>query len=463
MNAYSFPITRLLTGLAICATLPIPAASAAGPLDSRTQSAPINHRIPISPAKKLLNGIVEIDPQGKEFPLWLTSHSFYETPATIKARWTKNNTGTNYAKWVLVETGAKKTVASGTVKALTKPNGTANFDVDLGKVLPKYNESSADHVYELRVTSADPSVSSGKRFSVQATLTHKHRSSRRSAPAEDPYSCGYSADGYKRVVSLAIPEMTVHNTTNTSGENSDELFFQVARLGPKTASAQMRLPDAKTNYRAPTGATVDVFSWKNEDGKAVSSPVMWVGEMRHGETVTLVVNALEDDMDNLKDIKNGVIIAMEAVAKIAGSMPSNPYAAIVAAAAGVVASVNKGFVPDIDSDDMIGAFGVQFSNRCGRIQSRWVTYDTATVNGQTVSSSFLDTATHATLPARLTAMYAEDPKTKSGFSPTGWDYGEYTQVGESDAFMWRALGTSKANYTFVVLGMTAMPVKTRAG
>lgn len=82
--------------------------------------------------------------------------------------------GVRYGHGVLIETGAKKTVASGTVKALTKPNGTAYFDVDLGKVLPKYNESSADHVYELRVASADPSFSTGERFSVKATLTHKY-------------------------------------------------------------------------------------------------------------------------------------------------------------------------------------------------------------------------------------------------------------------------------------------------
>lgn len=465
MNASTLRPTRLLTAVAIAATLPMSAIATAAPLHSKPQAAPIKLKPGINAptAKKLLNGIVEIDPQGKEFPLWLTSHSFYETPLSIDARWTQNNTGTDHAKWVLIDTANKKTVASGTVKALTQPNGTAKFDLDLAKYLPKYNEGKSDLVYELRVYSADPSFASGERPSAHATLTHKHRSSRRSAPAEDPYKCSYSANGYRRVVSLAIPEMTVHSTTNTQGENSDELYFQVARLGPKTASGQMRLPSAHDNYRAATGATVDVYSWKNENQQGVAAPIMWAGELRHGETVTLVVNALEDDWDNLKDIKDGVILAMEAVATIAGSM-NNPYAAIVAAAAGVVASVNEGFVPDIDGEDFIGSFGVQFTNRCGWIQSSWVTYDNATIAGQGVSSSFLDVSTHASLPARLTAMYAEDPKTKSGFSPTGWDYGEYTAVGPADVFFWRANGTSGSNYTFVVAGQTAMPVQAvRAG
>ena len=435
--------------------LPLPDADAAPKrrIDRRSRVKRVNPRVKNRvPMRTLVNGVVHVDPVGKEFVSWHASLNFVEAMPKLSVRWSKNNTATDYAKWELHEKIGSKThfVASGEVSPISTVSGKREFDIAPISFLPKFNNGPKDKVYQLRVFSRDKGKAN-LRPSVHATLTHKRKATGVKPPA-DPFKCGYRKDKHVRAVSVVIPNMTVNKTSNTPGDSGrDELYFNIARLGPGLGSSQHRTPGADDYYEAHKGANVDVFGWKNKNQKQVAAPTMYFGQLAHNQKVTLSIVAREQDNAQLKSIKQGVITALHGVAAVGTAVGG--WGVVVAAAAEVVASLNEKFVPETDGHDFIGNLGVQLTNQCGRIKMDWFTYEQATVGGEIVKSEFIDPVHHDKLPGRQTVMFKSGGGL-SGFSPTGWDYGNYTLTGDHDAFFWKLSGTSGSRYTFVVLAQT---------
>lgn len=403
---------------------------------------------------KLINGKVQVDPVGKEFPTWLESHAYVETPQKIKVKWFDNDNATEVAQWELYEEGSwDKPIASGSISPLEKANSSRTFTLRLADFLPKYNTSDEAKTYRVRVRSSPDELAAANQISTTATLTHLAKSSGSTGAApEDPFTCSAVKKKYERVVSLYSTAVGVASTTNTPYEGADELFFHVMQVGPGGLQSAQQVPGGGDAYKVVAPNVYDISSWRNKDGDQVSAPLLWAGNMKHGDEVTLGVLALEDDWDNLKKTKNGIIDAMTKLASSAGAIPY--VGPTIAAVAGGVAVVNELYVPDIDEDDLLGGFGVRFTNRCGRIQTVWVTADSQ--HGGKTTSQFLDFATLDQIPSgAMTAMFVSD--SNEGFSPSGWDYGDYAYVGEHDPMHWLTLGTSNSAYAFTLLASTAIP------
>lgn len=456
-------ICTRLAFLALATSIVLPAAATAGPARRGPQpSAKVNPSVKrgLPKAKKLINGKVQIDPiSGYEFTEWMDRYEFKETPAELESRWFDNAYATDSAEWVLRKEGDPHPIASGALSPLKKPGSTKIFTIPVGQFLPKHNDGDESRIYVLQVRST--SGPGSRHVSKVATLVHKTKSSRSGPPPADPFKCGTLPKRHERVVTLRVPQIKAIASTNTKGEGADELFFQVMRVGPASYESHHQVPGGNQAYKVVAPNTYGPFGFVNKDGVSQDPPLLWAGRLRNGQTVALGILALEDDWDDLKSIKNGVILAMRAVA-IAGKAVGGVYGDTIAAVATGVAEVNQKYVPNIDSDDLIGGFGIQFKNVCGRIQTTWVTNDSQQ-NGLT-QSMFVDSTTLTEIPqGAMNVLFASDPNTNDGFSPSGWDYGEWTFVGEKDEMYWATMGTSASAYAFLLDTKTAVPVPERGG
>jgi len=452
----SLPSTlRIACALSIAMVIPGTSALAA-PTSPATHRAPIKGKYGGPKARKLLNGKVEVDPVGKEFVAWYDRLEFEEAPLHLDARWSENNAATKLANWQIHEVvgGKNVWVASGEVRPIKTVDGMMTFDLEPAALIPKYNTSAKNRVYLLRVYSEDVDVS-GLRPSLAAKLIHKPKGSN-TIPPEDPFSCGYSADKYERAVSITAPFVTVHNTSNTAGDNNgqDELEFRIAQWGPGVYTH---------DYTLPEGETVNVYTWHDDDDKSLATPTFLFTNLKHGESTTVTVLATERDNGNLKAMKDFIIAGHQVVSVVGKAIGG--WGVVVGAAADGVIAANELFAPDTDSNDYVGHFTVVFENRCGRIKSTWYTLGTGSLGGEIVSGKFPDPSTHpgvAEFDGRSVSMY-KSKDDNSMFSPGGWDYGDYSPVGADDAFHWVTKGTSGLHYTFVLLAQTNFPLGTGAG
>jgi hypothetical protein len=402
-----------------------------------------------SPAVPLLNGRIEVDPGcASEFPQWTQTLEFFDRPDKICVRWS-DKSPVEWARWELYkdlpgDTPSQK-IASGDVPAVTLPNSSASFKIQLKDFLPLHNGGDTKQKYFVKVQSKVKLSDTKTRSASQATLVHKPKGGQPVPPLGNPYSCN-GGDKYKRQVTVEIKTMTVNQTSNTSGDGDrDELYFSIGRLGPGTATKQSRLPSSDDYYEAPNGETVTPgpHGCTNQDQKFVTHPILYKGTLAHNDVVDLAVAAQEQDNSDLKDIKNGIITAMHAVAGVAGAIGG--YGAIVAAVAEGIAGAAQ-LLPNTKNHDFVGFVGVRLTNKCGYIQTTWTTFASKTIpDVGTLTKEFGDVSTHDKFESRL-AVLAAAPS----FWPDGVDYKEYEYTGNSDQFFWIANGTSNSKYTFVL-------------
>ncbi|MFO0632332.1 MAG: hypothetical protein U0168_05730 [Nannocystaceae bacterium] len=404
--------------------------------------------MPKLPTEAMVNGKVEVDPGcASEFPHWTSLLEFYDRPARLCVRWI-DKTPVEWARWELYKDlpGANDAkIASGEVPAVTLPNSSAQFKITLEGLLPEHNTGTTDQKYFVKVQSKAKLSDAKTKAAARAVLLHKRKAGEPVPPPDNPYDCGSAPDQYEREVVLDIPRMTVNQTTSTSGDGDrDELYFSIGRLGPGTSSGQKRLPSADDYYEAMNGMTVSPSGWTNKDQDHVAAPKLWQGKLKHNQVVDLTVTAMEQDNSDLKDVKNGLIDAMHAVAAIA-TAAGGAYGAIVAAAAEAVAGGAQ-FIPNTAHHDAIAFVAVRLTNKCGHIQTTWTTFESKNVSGiGTLSNEFLDVTTHEDFESRLAVV-----STTNQFWPNGVDYGAFEYAGTTDEFWWIANGTSSSRYTFLL-------------
>ncbi|HWB81631.1 MAG TPA: hypothetical protein VG755_42005 [Nannocystaceae bacterium] len=401
---------------------------------------------PGSLPQHVINGRVEVDPGcASEFPHWTSKLEFYDRPDRVCVRWLDKKP-VGWARWELYKDNPSSPndmkIASGLLSSGSLSGTSASFQIKLDNLLPLHNGGKSDQKYFVRIQSKlddEPKAMSAN----AATLVHKPKAGEPVPPQANPYSCGSSPDNYKRKVVLELPKMTVNQTTNTSGDGDrDELYISIGQLGPGTTSKQKRLPSADDYYEAKNGKTVSASGWTNQDETHVASPVLFNGTISHGQVVDLAIAAQEQDNSDLKDAKAGLIDAMHAVAAVATAVGG--YGLIVAAVAEGVAGAAQ-FIPNTKNHDFIGFVGVRLTNKCGRVQTAWTTFESKKISGVgTITNQFLDVTTHDGFESRLAVM------AESQFWPDGVDWGGYEYVGMSDEFWWIANGTSNAKYTFLL-------------
>ncbi len=415
---------------------------------------------------KLLNGEVRVDPVGKEFVSWLDRLEFEIAPNELAARWSELNRTATFAKWEIHEVVGKKKVfvASGELSSIPQVGAHKKFDIEPAAVMPMHNDGPKDRVYELVVYSGDKADQMWP--SLGTTLVHKRRGST-APPPEDPFTCGAGKAKHARSVALTAPSMVVHNTSSTAGDGSqDELEFRVARWGPANKNMSYSLPGGGVGYALNQGAHIDVFSWHNDDDDSVPAPAFLMENLQHGESVAVSVLAIERDNVHLKKIKEFIILGNEIVAEVAPLFGA--WGEVVGKAAEGVVDANKLLAPDTDKHDYVGQFNVVFENRCGRIKALWYTLGPGQLAGEPVFAGFLDPAVHPEtnkFDARTVSMY-KPLDDNGGFSPSGWDYGDWRPVGSDDPVLWVTQGTSGLQYSFVLLAQTnhsTAPAKKRRG
>ncbi|MBX7083432.1 MAG: hypothetical protein K1X88_29765 [Nannocystaceae bacterium] len=420
-----------------------PLALAQGPTIQPTQG-----NLPKLPTEAMTNGKVEVDPGcASEFPQWTDLLKFYDRPNRICVRWL-DKSAVEWARWEVYRdvTGPNDVkIASGDVPAATLPNSSAHFQIVLDELLPLHNTGDADQKYFVKVQSKAKASDTATKPSIRATLVHLRKAGEPVKPPGNPYSCPSQPDAYEREVVLDIPRMTVNQTTSTSGDGDrDELYFSIGRLGPGTSSGQKRLPSDDDYYEAHNGHTVGPNGWTNKDQDHVAAPKLWQGKLKHNQVVDLTITAMEQDNSDLKDVKNGLIDAMHAVAAIA-TAAGGAYGAIVAAAAEAVAGGAQ-FIPNTTNHDAIAFVAVRLTNKCGNIQTVWTTFESKNISGVgTLSNQFLDVTSHEDFESRLAVV-----STNNLFWPDGVDYGAFEYAGTSDEFWWVANGTSSSKYTFLL-------------
>lgn len=411
-------------------------------------------------ARKFLNGEVHVDPVGKEFVSWHKRLEFEVAPNTLKARWSELDRSADFAKWEIHEIVNRKKVfvAAGELTSIPEAGGQKGFDIQPAAVMPKYNDGSKDRIYKLVVYSGNTEAQMWP--SGATTLVHKRRGST-APPPKDPFACGSGNASHARSVALTAPSMVVQNTSSTAGDNNgqDELEFRVARWGPANKNMTYKLPGSGGGYALKEGAHIDVFSWHNDDDDSVPAPTFLMENLEHGESVAVSVVAIELDNVHLKAIKDFVILGNEIVAVVAPLFGG--WGKVVGKAAERVVEANKLLAPDTNKHDYVGQFNVVFENRCGRIKALWYTIGPGQVSGEPVFGGFLDPSVHPEtnkFDARTVSMFKPGDD-NGGFSPSGWDHGDWRPVGSNDAVLWVVQGTSGLQYSLVLLGQTNVSTK----
>ncbi|MEW5770256.1 MAG: hypothetical protein AB1831_07805 [Pseudomonadota bacterium] len=458
------PVSRVrgtgLAAMACAALLLLPGTAAAAPDTpaSRLKAGPVS-KLPKGVLDHLLKGgRVEIDLYGAEFVNWQSELSFYDTPnINASGRWRLVEVQPVWAKWELYKKAnnaqGRVTLASGSFPSL--PDDSADialFKINLANYLPPHNNNATAQEYFLSVFSK--TTPGGKPIEARRTkLIHLPKGQQVTPQPADPYACG-SGVGKERRVTLEIPQLTVQKTTSTSGDGDrDELYITRARLGPGSYSGVMpRLPGADDYYEAKSGKTLkhgpsnsppNIVPWTNQDEQFVDHPVLLNLVLKHGEIVDVEVNLSEQDNEELKDIKTGLITAFTGIAAVAGSVGGYGYIVAAVATAGAGAS---GLIPATAFHDQIAQFTVRFSNQCGYVQTVFVAPKSVDFGeAGKATMNFLDIQTHQSFNQRLSVLSIQDQ-----FWPNGVEWGPYLPVGNADEVWMQANGTSQSKYTVLV-------------
>lgn len=429
-----------MAGLMLLASTP----AAARPSTTKLPTTPTQ----IGTVIKIVNGTALVGTScAPEFPDYDHSVSFFERPTSICVRW-ENREPVASAVWELWKDkpdAADQKIATGNLPASSLSGGThSTFNISLSS-LPKFNETSKNQRYYVKIISKKNARDTNTLSSGRGLLIHKPKSQQPQPQPDNPYVCNPSPDKYVRTVQLMIPKMTVNQTTSTSGDGDrDELYFKVDRLGPGTDHGAKRLPGDDDYYEAYQGKTSDK-KWTNQDEEKVARPSLWQGKIKHGQKILLGITAMEQDNSNLADIRNSLIDAFNQVVQTA-LHTNNSYGAIVAAVAAALLA-GSSLIPQTRGHDFVGYVGVQLENRCGNVRLVWTTFKEWKVGGiGTLRNDFPD-SNFQSLESRL-VVHSLPP---SGFqNPAGVDWGDYQHKKLKDAFTWRANGSSGSQYTFTL-------------
>jgi hypothetical protein len=389
-------------------------------------------------ANTIMNGTVHVAKlpcTSNEFPPdWKKVLHFAENPQFVCVRWSSKSP-TVWAKWNLykvIGNGPDEKVGSGDVPAATLGSPISSFQIPVQPALPQFNTASTAQKYNV-IISSKKANNDRVYSSLGAVLVHDPK------PALDnPYNC---TSGPTRRVELDLPWMVVNRTSNTPGDGDrDELYFHFKWKKGGDGGVK-RLPSADDYYEAKNGKdTKKGFTNRNE--LHTPRPVFWSGLIKHGETLQVDVNAMEQDNSDLKSIKAGIIAAMAVVAAVAAAT-GTIEGAIVASVAGGVAGLTAAFVPDTDGHDQIGWLRVRVKNQCGYIQVVWVTKSEIETEGDDIKNEF---KVDDNLEGIESHLIVHD--TRNLFWPNGVDWGGHTPAGLADEFWWDAAGTSNSDYSF---------------
>jgi hypothetical protein len=398
-----------------------------------------------SQAVPLVNGKAEVAllpcNAGGEFPTaWAKELAFVEAPQNLCVRWI-DKTVTEKANWELykvIANAADQKIADGEIAPATLAGSSSKFQIELRPPLPKLNTNTSNQKYRVVVKSKKQLSGSLVNPSLAAILVHKPQ-----PPPGNPYNC---TSGPARKVVLDIPEMSVLQTSNTSGDGDrDELYFEIIRNGPAPQLyPKKRLPGLDDYYEAKNSKAVNSTQWTNQDESQVGRPVIWSGTLNHGQIVKLSLTAKEQDNSDLASIKAGIVQALVTVAAVAAAT-GTPQGAVVAAVAGGGAAATEIFVPETSGHDFIGFVELQVTNRCGYIQTAWVTFSEKNTEAGKVSNDFIDVGTLEDIESRLAVFDLTNQ-----FWPNGVDWTPYVRVNGSDKFIWAANGTSGSKYQFIL-------------
>jgi len=388
---------------------------------------------------QFMNGTVHVANfpcDGGEFPPnWKKVLPFAEAPQLVCVQWS-NKSSTISAKWDLykvIGNAPDEKIASGNVPSATLNAAISVFQIPVRPPLPQFNTASSSQKYNVIVTSKKTANDARIYPSLAAVLRHEPK------PAPDnPYKC---STGATRKVQLDVPWMVVNRTSNTSGDGDrDELYFEY-KWKKAGDGGSKRIPSADDYYEAKNRKDTKK-GFTNQDELHVPRPIFWSGLIKHGQTLQVDVNAMEQDNADLKSIKAGIMTAMAVVAAVAAAT-GTIEGAIVASVAGGVAGFTQAFVPETDGHDQIGWLRVQVTNQCGYIQVKWVTKSEIKTERGTLKNNFKVDNNLEGIEAHLIVH-----DTRNLFWPNGVDWGGYTPAGPSDEFWWDAEGTSNSDYSF---------------
>lgn len=433
-----------VAALALAVTpLSATAAPTARPSSPSPGVGPASPRGMVSAGKAQVS--IECSP---EFISLQSQISFYERPYQVCARWGGKSPAL-VAHWELYQQNGttRDIIASGAIDASTLALADSSFAVNLQSHLPQWNTGTTDQVYYVAIFAKSNESSKRVIQSTPAKLIHKPQSGKPTQGKADPYTCP-NGEGATRKVTVGVTKMTVNHTTTLGADGDrDEVYFSIGRKGPGLATKQSRMPSQDDYYEAPNGTNVESGHWTNKDGNHMSNPRLWSGNLAHGEIVTLAITAGEQDNADLDDIKKGIQDAMKVIATLGAQLGS--YGAIAAAVAGAVAA-GASFIPETTGDDTIGFIAVRLTNKCGYIQTAWVTFPSASTSEGTIKNDIEDPHEQETFESRVVVASNNPP----GFN---LDFGDFVYVGASDAFWWDAQGTHGSQYTFTMFETVTNP------
>jgi len=331
-------------------------------------------------------------------------------------------------------------IASAAIPTAALGGDRTDFVIDLKAHLPQFNTGTVAQDYLVKVSSKLANGDTTLQWSTTGTLTQLPQADEPVPAMVDPYTC--APGKYPRDIQIEIPQMTVNSTSSTPGDGDrDEVYMAISRIGPGTDTRQKRLPYIDLAYEAKNGQTVFENAWTDEDEKHRTNPMLWAGILEHGQTVTLAVKIGEEDDGTLADVRKGLQTALDAIADVAATVPG--YGTVVAAVA-KAGSAAAGLMPQNSSDDVIGFTTVQLWNKCGNIQSAWVTFHKKSFGeAGSISNDFLDVDTQQAFEARTVVLNSAAPGFYTEYAPFSW-------AGTDDEFFWIAKGTHGSAYTFLV-------------
>lgn len=179
-----------------------------------------------------------------------------------------------------------------------------------------------------------------------------------------------------------------------------------------------------------------INTWVNRDGAFMGKPMFYVGSLKDGESVDLLVTFQEQDNKAFESIKTPLVTALGLAAAATAAFP---LATGILSAATVLA----GQLPDNKSDDVLGGFVVRVSNKGGVLTKTWiptpqitVAKGTATTTMDNYSSSATSTADvdvhHFDMAATSSGVYAADAMVRTATNAQTYEDRPLVYLGEEN-------------------------------
>lgn len=187
---------------------------------------------------------------------------------------------------------------------------------------------------------------------------------------------------------MAVTEITTEDEIPIIGSNTvDEVYFFVTGTSSRGLFAR-RLPTQDDYYQFWNGSTSlssDYRTWTNLDEEPIGRPFLWAGELANQEGADLFVVVAEQDNKKLGALKRALQAGHKLMKATYGTDPK-------AAAALQFSEPLIEAIPEIDKDDIIGAFVVHLENVGGQVSATfvpWLEYqfESGREGGTTVANS----------------------------------------------------------------------------